>query len=125
MSKLFPKNTILLKSGRILILSKNYEESVMLKKVGGALFLLLCMLVSFASDCDNFPIDPINDYGHIMVTHASPDLANVDVHVSDIVLEDQSYPNSTSYIMLDEGSHKVSLTPKGMDDILLETDIEL
>jgi len=90
--------------------------------------IFLILLSSFLwLTCDgDFPIDPTKDLGHIMVTHASPDFANVDVYVGDtLVSEDLSYPNSTSYTALQADTVNVSVKPTGTDDIALQTDIDL
>ncbi|MBN1560661.1 DUF4397 domain-containing protein [candidate division KSB1 bacterium] len=98
----------------------------MVKKIVGTVFLLLCAVALLTCDGNDLPINPIEDFGHIMVTHASPDLANVDVYFGEnFFIGDKSYPNSTAYMLLDEGGHKVSLKPTGTFDAVLETEIDL
>lgn len=89
---------------------------------------LVLLVFAFFYACDDFdyPIDPIRDKGHVILTHASPDAPNVDVYVDDVLLaSDFSYPNSTRYSSLTEGTHTITLKVADSDDVALEAELDI
>ena len=87
--------------------------------------ILLMFLLFIACDDGSFPIDPEN-YGHVMVIHASPDAPGVDVYVEALDVEnDLNYPDNTRYLHLEEESYNIALKVTGTDDVALETDLDV
>lgn len=86
---------------------------------------IIFMLVTVACDDYPFPIDPEN-FGHVMITHASPDAPNVDVYLDGkLFAEDFAYPNSTRYTSLREATYELALNPTGSDDAALEAELDV